>query len=273
MNPAQILVLVSCAFSLGAVIGSFLNVCIYRIPAGESVVTPRSRCPHCQTTIRWYHNLPVISWVLLKGRCAYCAAPFSIRYPLVEALTGMLFALFCFRFGLHPVTLVAWLLAAALVTISFIDLDHQIIPDVISLPGIPIGFLCSLVLPWVSWQSSLLGILLGGGILLAIALGYEWLTKQEGMGLGDVKLLAMLGAFLGAPAVLPIIFLASIMGTLVGVPLMLIKRAGRKLAIPFGPFLATAALVYLFFVDKIDPVARWYGEALGFWWKNLGAGG
>ena len=180
MNSAQILVLVSCAFTLGAVIGSFLNVCIYRIPAGESVVTPRSRCPHCQTTIHWYHNLPVISWVLLKGRCAYCAAPFSIRYPLVETLTGVLFALFFFRFGLHPVTLVAWLLAAALVTISFIDLDHQIIPDVISLPGVPIGFLCSLVLPWVTWQSSLLGILLGGGILLAIALGYEWLTKQEG---------------------------------------------------------------------------------------------
>jgi len=269
MNSAQFLILVCSAFALGAVIGSFLNVCIYRIPAGESVVTPRSRCPHCQTTIHWYHNLPVVSWVLLKGRCAYCAAPFSIRYPLVETLTGVLFALFFFRFGLHPVTLVAWLLAAALVTISFIDLDHQIIPDVISLPGIPIGFLCSLVLPWVTWQSSLLGILLGGGILLAIALGYEWLTKQEGMGLGDVKLLAMLGAFLGAPAVLPVIFLASIMGTLVGVPMMMIKRAGRKLAIPFGPFLAAAALVYLFFVDKIDPVARWYGEALGSWWRSL----
>jgi leader peptidase (prepilin peptidase)/N-methyltransferase len=121
----------------------------------------------------------------------------------------------------------------------------------------------------VSWQSSLLGILLGGGILLAIALGYEWLTKQEGMGLGDVKLLAMLGAFLGAPAILPIIFLASILGTAVGVPLMLIKRAGRKLAIPFGPFLAGAALVYLFFVDQLDPLARWYGQALTFWWHSL----
>lgn len=266
MTKFELAYLLTSSFILGAVIGSFLNVCIYRIPEGESVVTPRSRCPHCLTTIRWYHNLPVLSWVLLKGRCAYCGAAFSIRYPLVEALTGLLFALFFFRFGFHQVTLVAWLLVAALVTISMIDLDHQIIPDVISLPGIPIGFLCSLALPWVSWQSSLLGILLGGGILLAIALGYEWLTRQEGMGLGDVKLLAMLGAFLGAPAILPIIFLASLMGTLVGVPLMLIKRAGRKLAIPFGPFLAGAALVYLFFVDKIDPVARWYGELLFFWW-------
>jgi leader peptidase (prepilin peptidase)/N-methyltransferase len=269
MTTPQILLLLSSAFTLGAIIGSFLNVCIYRIPAGESVIAPRSRCPHCQTTIRWYHNLPVISWMLLKGRCAYCSAPFSVRYPLVEALTGLLFALFLFRFGLRPVTLTAWLLVAALVAISFIDLDHQIIPDVISLPGIPIGFLCSFLLPWVSWQSSLLGILFGGGILLAIALGYEWLTRQEGMGMGDVKLLAMLGAFLGAPAVLPIIFLASILGTLVGIPMMLIKRAGRKLAIPFGPFLAGAALLYLFFVDKIDPVVRWYGEALVFWWRSM----
>lgn len=272
MPTLQFVLFLSIAFILGAVIGSFLNVCIYRIPAGESVVSPRSRCPHCQTTIRWYHNLPIVSWVLLRGRCAYCGAAFSVRYPLVETLTGLLFALFLYRFGLDPVTPVAWLLVAALVAISFIDLDHQIIPDVISLPGIPVGFLCSFAVPWVSWQSSLLGILLGGGILLAIALGYEWLTKQEGMGLGDVKLLAMLGAFLGAAAILPIIFLASVMGTLVGVPLMLVTRAGRKLAIPFGPFLASAALVYLFFVDKIDPLARWYGAVIIYWWQNLGGG-
>jgi len=268
VSAVQLVLSLAFVFVLGSVIGSFLNVCIYRIPAGESVVTPRSRCPHCLTTICWYHNLPVFSWILLKGHCAYCGAPFSVRYPLVETLTGVLFVLFFYRFGFHPATPVAWLLVASLVTISMIDLDHQIIPDVISLPGIPIGFLCAFLLPWVSWQSSLLGILLGGGILLAIALGYEWLTKQEGMGLGDVKLLAMLGAFLGAPAILPIIFLASIMGTLVGVPLMLIKRAGRKLAIPFGPFLAGAALIYLFFVDKIDPVARWYGEIFVYWWRG-----
>ena len=269
MPTLPLTLLLAVTFLLGAVIGSFLNVCIYRIPAGESVVTPRSRCPHCLTTIRWFHNLPIASWLLLKGRCAYCAAPFSVRYPLVEALTGLLFALFFYRFAFHPATLVAWLLAALLVTISFIDLDHQIIPDVISLPGIPLGFLCAFALPWVSWQSSLLGILLGGGILLAIALGYEWLTGQEGMGLGDVKLLAMLGAFLGAAAVLPIIFLASILGTLVGVPLMLITRAGRKLAIPFGPFLAAAALLYLYFVAHIDPLARWYGEAIAYWWRSF----
>lgn len=269
MLKSQWIILLAGAFVFGSVIGSFLNVCIYRIPAGESVVSPRSRCPLCLTTIRWYHNLPVLSWIVLRGRCAYCHAPFSVRYPLVEALTGLLFALFLYRFGFHPATPVAWLLVALLVTISLIDLDHQIIPDIISLPGILIGFLCSFALPWVSWQSSLLGILLGGGVLLAIALGYEWLAKQEGMGLGDVKLLAMLGAFLGAPAVLPIIFLASIMGTLVGIPLTLIKHAGRKLALPFGPFLAAAALLYLFFISRVDPIARWYGEALIYWWRSL----
>ena len=269
MTTTQLVTLLSATFLLGAIIGSFLNVCIYRIPAGESVVSPRSRCPQCLTTIRWYHNLPVLSWVLLKGRCAYCGTPFSVRYPLIEALNGLLFVLFFYRFGFDPVTLVAWLLVSALVTISFIDLDHQIIPDVISLPGIPIGFLCSFALPWVSWQSSLLGVLCGGGILLAIALGYEWLTKQEGMGFGDVKLLAVLGAFLGVPAIFPIIFLASVMGTLVGIPLMLIKRADRRLALPFGPFLAAAALIYLFFVDRIDPLIRWYGEALLSLWEIL----
>jgi len=269
MPTYQMAMLLCGASILGAIVGSFLNVCIYRIPAEESVVTPRSRCPHCHTTIRWYHNLPILSWIVLKGRCAYCDAAFSIRYPLVEALTGLLFALFSYRFGLDPATPVALLLVALLVTISVIDLDHQIIPDVISLPGIPLGFLCSFALPWLSWQASLLGILLGGGILLAIALGYEWLTKQEGMGLGDVKLLAMLGAFLGAASILPIIFLASILGTAVGVPLMIIKRAGRKLAIPFGPFLAAAALIYLYFVDQLAPLASWYGEATSFWWRSL----
>ena len=170
-------------FVLGSIIGSFLNVCIYRIPAGLSVVKPRSRCPHCETQIHWYHNIPILSWLLLKGKCAYCAAEVSMRYLWVEALTGSLFALFFYRFGFHSMTPVVLLLIAALVVITFIDLDHQIIPDVISLPGIPIGFLCSLLVPWVSWQASLLGILLGGGSLLAIALGYELLTGKEGMGL------------------------------------------------------------------------------------------
>jgi leader peptidase (prepilin peptidase)/N-methyltransferase len=257
------------SFILGAIIGSFLNVCIYRIPAGISIVTPRSRCPHCETEIRWYHNIPILSWVLLKGKCAYCGSEVPVRYLLVEALTGVLFALFFYRFAFHPVTFVAILLVATLVVISFIDLDHQIIPDVISLPGIPIGFLCSFLVPWVSWQESLLGIVFGGGTLLAIALGYELLTRKEGMGFGDVKLLAMLGAFLGWTAIFPIIFIGSLLGSLVGVPLMLIKKADSKLAIPFGPFLAAAALIDLYFVQHIDPIMRWYASILQQIWLSF----
>jgi leader peptidase (prepilin peptidase)/N-methyltransferase len=261
MKP-EFLTLLCFSFVFGAVIGSFLNVCIYRIPEGLSIVTPASRCPKCGTPIRWYHNIPIFSWLQLRGHCAYCGVAVPVRYMLVEALTATLFALFFFRFGLHPVTPVVLLLTATLIVVSFIDLDHQIIPNVISLPGIPIGFACSFLVPWVSWSDSLLGIVLGGGTLLVIALGYELLTGKEGMGFGDVKLLAMLGAFLGWSAVFPTIFIGSILGTLVGVPLMLLKKADGRLAIPFGPFLSAGVLVYLFFVQYFDPVMHWYLEAI-----------
>jgi len=242
-------------FTLGAIIGSFLNVCIYRIPAGESIVHPPSRCPACGSGIRWYQNVPVLSYMLLGGKCASCRTRISPRYPLVEALTGVLFVLVFYHFGFQGATLVYWLFAAALVTITFIDLDHQIIPDVISLPGIVVGFLCSFAVPWLSWTDSLLGILAGGGSLYLVAVGYELLTRKEGMGGGDIKLLAMIGAFLGWKAILPIVFISSFMGTLVGVPLMLIKKADGKLAIPFGPFLAAAALFYLLWGPAL---IRWY---------------
>ena len=243
------------AFILGAVIGSFLNVCIYRIPAGESIVHPPSRCPACGSGIRWYQNVPVVSYLLLGGKCAACKVRISPRYPLVEALTGLLFVVVLYRFGFQWATPVYWLFAAALIVITFIDLDHQIIPDVISLPGIVVGFLCSFAIPWLSWGDSLIGILVGGGSLYLVAVGYELLTKKEGMGGGDIKLLAMIGAFLGWQAILPVIFLSSFVGSLVGVPVMLLKKADSKLAIPFGPFLAAAALFYLFWGP---PLIRWY---------------
>lgn len=248
-------VFISAAFLLGAVIGSFLNVCIYRIPAGESIVRPRSRCGACGSPIRWYQNIPILSFLALRGRCAACGAKISWRYPLVEALTGGLFVLLLWRFGPQPFVLVLLLFAAALVTITFIDLDHQIIPDVISLPGIVVGILCSFLLPWVSWSDSLLGILLGGGSLYLVAAGYSLLSGKEGMGGGDIKLLAMIGAFLGWKAILPIVFFSSVLGTLVGVPLMLVKKADGKLAIPFGPFLSAGALIYLLWGPLI---VRWY---------------
>ena len=158
-------------------------------------------------------------------------------------------------FGPQPFVLVLLLFAARLVTITFIDLDHQIIPDVISLPGIVVGFFCSFLLPWVSWSDSLLGILLGGGSLYLVAAGYSLLSGKEGMGGGDIKLLAMIGAFLGWKAILPIVFFSSVLGTLVGVPLMLVKKADGKLAIPFGPFLSAGALIYLLWGPLI---VRWY---------------
>lgn len=243
------------AFVLGAVIGSFLNVCIYRIPEGLSVVSPRSRCPKCHELIRWYQNIPMLSYVALGGKCGACRVRIPIRYPLVEALNGGLFVLVIWYFGFSWATLVYWLLVSALVAITFIDLDHQIIPNVISLPGVPIGFFCSFAIPWLTWKDSLLGILIGGGSLFLVAFLYEKLTGKEGMGLGDVKLLGMLGAFMGWKAIFPIIFISSVLGTAVGVPLMLIKKADGKLAIPFGPFLSAGAVIYLFWGEAL---IRWY---------------
>lgn len=248
------------ALILGAVIGSFLNVCIYRIPEGKSIVSPPSSCPQCGHKIRWYENIPILSYVFLGAKCSSCKVHISPRYPAIEALTGVLFALTLYYFGFSAATVVYWVFAASLVTITFIDLDHQIIPDVISLPGIVIGFVCSFFIPWLSWLNSLLGILLGGGILLAIAWLYEKIAGREGMGGGDIKLLAMLGAFLGWKAILPVVFLASLTGTVVGVPLMLLQKGDSKLAIPFGPFLASAALIYLFWGQQI---VHWYLALIG----------
>ncbi len=238
--------LASLSFLLGAIVGSFLNVCVYRLPEGQSIVSPGSRCPSCLRAIRWYQNIPILSYLLLRGRCAECGARISWRYPFVEALTGLTFLLVFVTFELSWVTPVYWVFGSVLIAITFIDLDHQIIPDLISLPGIVVGFLAaSFLVPWISWLDSLLGIMLGGGSLYLVAVVYEFLTKKEGMGGGDVKLLAMIGAFLGWQSVLPIIFLSSLFGSLVGVPLMLIRRSDTKLAIPFGPFLALGALIYL----------------------------
>ncbi len=258
--PAQFYLVLVFAFILGAIIGSFLNVCIYRIPAGKSIVSPPSSCPHCGHRIRWYQNVPILSYVLLGAKCASCRARISLRYPAIEALTGLLFVLTLYYFGFSVATPIYWLFVSALTVIAFIDLDHKIIPDVISLPGIVIGFICSFPIPWVSWVDSLLGILLGGGILLAIAWLYELLTKREGMGGGDIKLLGMLGAFLGWKAILPVVFMSSLAGTLIGVPLMLLQRGNTRLAIPFGPFLAFAGIVYLFWGPFL---LHWYLTLLG----------
>ncbi len=238
-------------FLMGLCIGSFLNVCIYRLPASKSIVHPRSMCPNCDTLIAWYDNIPIFSYLLLMGRCRHCRIKFSARYPIVELLGG-LFALGVFmKFGLSFETLVYYLFIATLLVVTFIDIDHRIIPDVISLPGIPIFFAASFALPAITYKDSLLGILTGGGSLFLVAWIYSLLTKKEGMGGGDIKLLAMMGAIVGWQGVLFTIFVASLVGTLAGLAVMLKSRQGTKLAVPFGPFLALGGVLALFWGKEI----------------------
>jgi leader peptidase (prepilin peptidase)/N-methyltransferase len=239
----------------GGCIGSFLNVCIYRLPQGLSIVSPRSFCPQCRSPVRSYDNIPLLSYLLLRGKCRSCGAKISWRYPLMEALTGAFAVALYLKFGLTLGFFAFFAFTAALLVITFIDLDHRIIPDVISLPGIAVGFGLSFFLPAPSWTDSLIGLLAGGGSLYLVAIGYEALTKREGMGGGDVKLLAMIGAWLGWKAVLFTLFLASLTGTLIGGGAMVVQRQGRHYAIPFGPFLAFAALAYLFFGPQL---IEWY---------------
>jgi len=251
----MVLYFMAMATLFGLAIGSFLNVCIARVPHGESVVSPRSKCPGCGTSIRWYQNIPLVSYLFLRGKCAGCGMAISLRYPLVELLTGSLFALILWTFAFSWATPIYWTFVSFLVVVSFIDFDHQIIPNRLSLPGIVLGFFASFLIPWVSWSDSLLGIVLGGGILWLVAVVYLLFAGTEGMGMGDVKLLAMIGAFLGYKAVLPVIFIASLLGSIIGVLLMVVTRSGRKLAIPFGPYLSLAAIITLLWGDAL---VNWY---------------
>jgi leader peptidase (prepilin peptidase)/N-methyltransferase len=245
-------------FVFGATVGSFLNVCIYRLPLHLSIAFPRSYCPACQTTIRAYDNVPILSYLILRGRCRVCGTEISPRYPLVEALTGITAVAAFLHFGWQPELAVAFAFLCALIVVTFVDLDHQIIPDPVSLPGIVVGFLAATVTGDPGWQASLAGILLGGGILWAVAEGYQRLTGREGMGGGDIKLLAMIGAFLGWRAVPVTLLIGSLSGTVVGLSLILFQRQDSRTPIPFGPFLALGAACALF-----------YGDALIAWYLNL----
>jgi leader peptidase (prepilin peptidase)/N-methyltransferase len=243
----------------GLFIGSFLNVCIYRIARDESVVWPSSHCPQCGTPIKPWDNIPVISYLILKGRCRNCSGPISVRYPVVELLSGLLAVSLLYRFGPTVVFLIYYLWACVLLIITFIDLDIQIIPDRLSLGGIVAGLLVVYWLP-VTYKDAVGGLVLGGGLLLAIIYGYYFITKKEGMGGGDVKLIAMIGVFTGWHGVLFTVFASSLMGTIVGIPYGLIKKGTLKAAIPFGPFLALGALIYVFWGQQI---IDWYFGFLG----------
>ncbi|MGD0819286.1 MAG: prepilin peptidase [Desulfomonilia bacterium] len=243
----------------GLFIGSFLNVCIYRIQKGESIVWPPSHCPKCTKALKPWDNIPVISYLILKGRCRYCTEPISVRYPVVELLSALLAVSLLYRFGMSVTFLIYYLWACVLLIITFIDLDIQIIPDRLSLGGIVVGLLVVYWLP-VTYKDALIGLILGGGLLLAIIYGYYFLTKKEGMGGGDVKLLAMIGVFTGWQGVLFTVFASSLMGTMVGIPWGLLKKGTLKAAIPFGPFLALGALIYVFWGQYL---IDWYFGYLG----------
>ncbi|MBW2593337.1 MAG: prepilin peptidase [Deltaproteobacteria bacterium] len=242
-------------FFFGLCIGSFLNVCIYRLPLSKSIVRPRSMCPSCGRSIHALDNIPLFSYLILRGKCRHCHTHIPWRYPLVELITGLFAVCVFLKFGPQPQTLIYFLFIAGLLVISFIDIDHKIIPDIISLPGIPIGFAAAFILPDVSYTNSLTGILIGGGSLYAIAWIYTLITKREGMGGGDIKLLAMIGAFIGWQGVIFTIFTASAVGTVVGLTQMIISHGNMKLAIPFGPFLSIGAITYIFFGRAI---ITWY---------------
>ncbi len=242
-------------FVFGALVGSFLNVCIFRLPKGESIVSPPSHCPACNTPIPFYDNIPLISYLFLRTRCRYCGARISFRYFVVELLMAVLALALLLRVGLGLGYFAYFVFGASLIVITFIDLDEGIVPDVISLPGIGLGLLLSIV-NWLlpmdplsvlpSPMSSLMGVLLGGGSLLGVAWAYQLFTGREGMGGGDVKLLAMVGAFVGWPALPVALFFASLTGSLIGLGLMILKQADGKLALPFAPFLCLGAILHLF---------------------------
>jgi leader peptidase (prepilin peptidase)/N-methyltransferase len=246
--------LIAVAGLFGLVIGSFLNVCIFRLPKGVSVVFPPSACGSCKRPLRWFENVPVVSWAVLAGKCARCRAPISFQYPLVELVTGLLFALTVWLTPPGPLLAARLLLACALVVLFAIDLEHQILPNVITVPGIVLGVAFSLVAP-PGWRASVLGALLGGGILYAIAEGYYRVRGEDGLGMGDVKMLAMIGAFLGWQGMLLTLVLASFAGAAVGVGMIALRRGSMKYALPFGTFLAVGALVAML---AGQPIITWY---------------
>ena len=242
-------------FIFGMVVGSFLNVCIYRLPRNESVFWPSSYCPQCGTPLKLHDNVPLFSYLFLKARCRACSAHISLRYPIVEVVNGTGYVLITWTFGFEWSALIYSALFSALLVITLVDISHQIIPDRITLPGIFLGFVsASIILP-VGWLNSVLGIVLGGGVLWLLAWASPYVFGKEGMGGGDIKLLAMIGAFLGwKPTVLTMLVGAAI-GAIVGISLILFKVMRRDQYLPFGPFLALGAIVSMFFHREI---LNWY---------------
>jgi leader peptidase (prepilin peptidase)/N-methyltransferase len=237
-------------FVFGLVIGSFCNVVVYRLPQGKSIIAPGSQCRSCASSIRPWDNIPLLSYFLLMGQCRFCKEPISIRYPLVECISGVLFVLVYLKFGLSMTFIVYVLLTSTLVIVALIDLDHKIIPNAITLPGMVIGLGLSIGALPISPLFSLCGLMIGGAIFYLIAL-----VSKGGMGGGDIKLIAMIGAFLGLHGVLFTIFASSLLGSVVGLMLILLGKKGRKDRVPFGPFLSCGAVLFMLSGDDLIP---WY---------------
>jgi leader peptidase (prepilin peptidase)/N-methyltransferase len=245
---------VVCLVLLGLAVGSFLNVCIHRLPSRSSVVSPGSRCPSCDYALGWADNIPVVSYVMLRGRCRSCKAPISLRYPIVELLTMGVFVLNFHVFGAGPILVPKLVLSCGMIVLFAIDLEHHLLPNVITLPGVAIGFLFSLLFP-PGPLSSAIGILVGGGSLWLIGEAYYRYAGQEGMGGGDVKMLAMIGAFLGWKLVLVTLVFSSIAGAVIGLLVILSRRGDLRYALPYGTFLALAGLIASLYGDRI---VAWY---------------
>lgn len=264
------------ALLFGLVIGSFLNVCILRLPQEVSVTKPRSRCPECKKLIPWYDNVPILSYMILGARCRYCKVKISARYPLVEALNGLVSVLLYLKYGLTTEWFIYLAFSGALIVLAFIDLDHRILPDLITLNGIWVGILASVFLAEpspliarvlrmagvettnpriIALVASLIGVVVGGGLLWGVAEAYIRVRGIEGLGFGDVKMMAMVGAFLGAPLTLLTIMIGSLVGSIIGLAFIRLASKSRQYELPFGTFLSLAGIICVLYGNDL---IRWY---------------
>ncbi len=244
------------SFLGGLAVGSFLNVCIHRLPRGESVVTPGSRCPRCSRGLQWFENIPVVAYVALRGRCRSCGGAIGWMYPMVALATGGLFVLLSALLGWQPLLLVRLVFCCAMIVLFVIDLRDRLLPDVVTVPGIGIGLTAAAVMGGgQGLASAVVGAVVGGGSLYLLAEAYYRVRHEEGLGLGDVKMLTMIGAFFGWPQVLLTLMMASVFGAIVGVTLLSLGLAGRKYPLPFGSFLAVAAIAVAL---AAEPIVAWY---------------
>ncbi len=250
-GPLLILLVEVYVALVGLVIGSYLNVVIYRLPRGISTILPRSRCTRCKAKIRAWDNVPLFSFLFLRGHCRHCGSPIGWRYPMVEALTAICLVAIFRRFEGTLEIGVAAVFCGAMIVLAMIDLEHYILPDLITKTGIVVGLFLQLWLPWRSLKEAMIGVALGAGVLYALAKVWLWWKGVPGMGMGDVKMLAMIGAFLGWQGVVVTLFLASLSGSLIGLGLMLRGRLDLQSKLPFGTFLAFGALLALFFGERL----------------------